>query len=459
MKLCGVCVLVPLAILASPGGAAPGGVVYESRERPDLLDASSPQGLRVVQITNGGESGSWNVYTEAHVFTPDSRRFIFERNGAWGHGPYWLCDVKDRFALRPLIQEEGATAPSVSPDGKWVYYIVIASAHGLWGYNEYDAPPPSPGAPALKLMRVSLGDYKSETVLVIDDKVPGTSYRPSRIYEFSSISSDGRKLCVVCFLGDGKTPNAPFGLLVFDLRNRTSSVIALGPDFGNSHPQYSRSEDPRFSRDILVQHDNGSTYDPSGKHLTRATEPGIDLHVIRDDGQNWRDIPIGRDGVEHVQGHQQFRGRMNTVLSSMSMKGKNRILEAFPIPTDDKTSHTGFKIPGGKYVDITRNLEHAAFVHFSPDLTGMHIVSDTRGVDAKTERATAGLVIGTLSEGPNPELTVLPLLDTHSSFGNTQPSHPHPFFSPDGSMVFFNSDESGRPQVYMVTGYKFPAAR
>jgi hypothetical protein len=67
-------------------------------------------------------------------------------------------------------------------------------------------------------------------------------------------------------------------------------------------------------------------------------------------------------------------------------------------------------------------------------------------------------VIGTLSRGANPELKLDYLLDTHSSFGSAQSTHPHPFFSPDGRMAFFNSDESGHPQVYMVTGYRFPAA-
>ena len=31
-------------------------------------------------------------------------------------------------------------------------------------------------------------------------------------------------------------------------------------------------------------------------------------------------------------------------------------------------------------------------------------------------------------------------------------SHIHPFLSPDGSMAFFNSDESGVRQAYMIRG-------
>jgi hypothetical protein len=31
--------------------------------------------------------------------------------------------------------------------------------------------------------------------------------------------------------------------------------------------------------------------------------------------------------------------------------------------------------------------------------------------------------------------------------------HLHPFLSPDGSMAFFNSTESGELQAYMATGF------
>jgi hypothetical protein len=141
---------------------------------------------------------------------------------------------------------------------------------------------------------------------------------------------------------------------------------------------------------------------------------------------------------------------MTSVLSAMSIpKGKKRVLEGFPISTNDQTSHQGAKIPGGKSVDVTRNLAQADFVHFSADDSGMRIVSDTY----KDKIAT--VVVGALSRGNNPELKTRYLLNTRTSFAG-QPAHCHPFFSPNRRMVFFNSDESGRPQVYMGTGYVFP---
>ena len=405
-------------------------VLRESRERPDMLDPSSPPGLRVVQITTHASQSSWNVYTEAPVFTPDSRRFVFVREGN-----YWLCDIADNFSLRQLTDEQGATAPSVTPDGKWMYYI-IESGQGV------------------SLKRLSLKSFTRQTLLSFD-VVPGTKYRPSRIYPLSTISSDGQRLATSCFLGDGKTPNSPWGILVFDLKKPSVSLIPLGADYNNIHPQYCRSRDPKLSRDILVQHNHGSEVDPTGKTIRLVGGLGADIHVVRDDGHEWRDIPIGRDGTEYVQGHQQWRGRSGSVLSAMSIpRGKKRILEGFPIPTDNQTSHRGAQIPGGRSVDLTRNIPDPDYVHFSSDDSGMRLVSDTLRIDPVTKKKTVLIVIGTLAGDP-PELKMLRLLETGTSF-NGQPAHPHPFFSPDTTRAFFNSDATGRPQVYLVTGYRFP---
>ena len=339
-----------------------------------MLDSHSPPGLRVVQITTDPTRPSWNVYTEAPVFTSDSRRFVFIREGN-----YWLCDIGDNFALRQLTDERGAKGAAVSPDGKWMYYIVEDSERT---------------AAALVLKRMSLADYRRKVIFTIKDKVPGTGFRPSRVYPLTTISSDGERLATSCFLGDGKTEKAPFGLLVFELRRPSVRVFPLGPDFNNMHPQYCRSRDPERSHDILIQHNHGSVVDASGKTVKLVGGDGADLHVMRDDGANWRDIPIGRDGREYVQGHQQWRGRMPSV-------------------------------------------------------------SDTNAVDPVTKEKRITLVIGSLTGAGQPVLKLRYLLNTRTS-GLDQPMHPHPFFSPDARMAFFNSDAAGKPQVWMVTRYQFP---
>lgn len=411
-------------------------ILYESRERPDIPNGKSPEGIKVVQITSHPEHESWHVYTEARIFTPDSRRFIFVREG-----DYWICDIEDNFGIRQVTDEPGAIGPSIDPEGEWMYYFVDRTLQ-------------TEGT--LTLKRLSLDDFTRETLLTITGEIPGTQYKPSRIYSLSSISSDGKRLCTSCFLGDGETETAPWGLLVFNLENPSVSLVFKDTHYNNMHPQYCLSKDPEFSHDILLQHNHGSEYDKTGRTTLLVGGKGADLHVIRDDGTHWRDIPIGRDGKEFVQGHQQWRGRSNSVLSAMYIPGgKNRILEGYPIATDENTTHTGFNIPGGKYYDITRNIENPDFWHFSSDLSGMYVVSDTQTRDPETGDVSINLVIGSLHSIDNPELTTRYLLNTGTS-GDGQKAHPHPFFSPDTKMAFFNSDREGKAEIWMVTGYTFP---
>lgn len=414
-------------------------LTQESRERPDLLDENSPEGLRVIQITTNPAAGSHNVYTEAQVFTPDSKKFVFIRQRN-----IWLCDIEAGFILRQITDEKGAMAPSVSPDGKWMYYFVNNTS--MFGG-------------ALFLKRVSLDNFERQSVLKLEGPIPGTEFRPNGYFTLSSISSDGKRLCIGAFLGDNKTVNAPFGLLVFDLENPSVKLAFKDRDFHNMHPQYCRSTDPVLSHDIMLQNNHGDSLLITGRSVRSVSGREGDLHVISDDGTNWRDIPVGRDSVQFIQGHEQWWGRSGMVLSAMSIRqgeraGYRPVFLAGPVKTDEKTTHLGVNIPGGRYVDITRNLVKPDLWHFSSDLSGKYFVSDTRTRVEGEKRQIVRLVLGTLTEVEEPELKLVHLIDTGSSGRN--PAHPHPFFSPDNRMIFFNSDVDGIVQIFMVTGFSFP---
>ena len=202
--------------------AVEGRLIYESVERPDMLDPDSPPGLKVVQITTNMRHPSRHVYMESYVFTPDSKRFVYfryreadmsqRRDPPWD---LWLCDVSDNFALRQLTDENRVKGPSVTSDGEWMYYVVDNTS--LDG-----------GSFALK--RVSLKNYRRQTLMTIDGPIPETDYRVSRFYGLTSISSDDNRLCAAVYLGDGKDDNAPFGILVFDIIESSVRVFPLGHD-------------------------------------------------------------------------------------------------------------------------------------------------------------------------------------------------------------------------------------
>ena len=121
------------------------------RCRPDLLDENSPAGIEVIQLTAEEDVPASHLYMEAQVFTPDSKRFLLHRS-AHAHGSdkndpqhrYLVCDIENGCALEPITFERGATAPSVSPDGSWVYYFVDET---------------EPGGGRLTLKRVGIDDH------------------------------------------------------------------------------------------------------------------------------------------------------------------------------------------------------------------------------------------------------------------------------------------------------------
>lgn len=407
------------------------------KPRPDLIDKDSPPGLEVIQLTTEPDVPSSHLYMEAQIFTMDSKRFVLHRS-ATAHGgerndpkhQYLLCDLEDGGSLWPLTEERGATAASVSPDGKHLYYFV-------------DETRVNGGRFALK--RVGLDGRGRETILVVDQPLPGTKFRPSHLYPLSTISSDGQRLAISAFLGDGQTNNAPWGLMVFDVPKAEVRLILHGPTWCNMHPQYSRSTDPEASRDILVQENHGNETDARGSITRLVGGAGADIHVVRDDGSNFRNMPWGRDGNEACQGHQCWRGRSAWAITSTSTRQppEAQLIEALPAPFAD---HVGIKTPGAVRNDLSRSFPKPRFYHFATDIAGRRVISDSGPMDKGGSLYLADL--DAPGRGPARKFTYL--LNPRSSW--RKEAHIHPFLSPDGALGFFNSDESGILQAYMVRG-------
>ena len=406
----------------------------EMKLRPDLLDSDSPPGLEVVQLTSEAAVPASHLYMEAQIFTMDSKRFVLHRS-ATAHGgsrsdpkhQYLRCDIDDRCSLHPLTEELGATAASVSPDGKHVYYFVDQT---------------EPGGGSLTLKRVGLDGTGRETILVVDRPLPGTRFRPSKIYPLSTISSDGRRLAVSAFLGDGQTADAPFGLMVFDLQEATVRLVIHGQTWCNMHPQYCRSLDPIDSHDILIQENHENTADPRGGITRLVGGAGADIHVVRDDGSNFRNMPWGRDGNESCQGHQCWRGRTTWAVTSTGTRKppEAQLIEGRAAP---HAGHVGINTPDGVRNDLSRDFDNPHFYHFATDIDGERLISDATG--QKIYVAQLG------RPGKDPLSNFQYLLGSKSS-GKKQ-AHVHPFLSPDGTTGFFNSDESGILQAYMIRGF------
>ncbi len=407
-----------------------------ARPRLDLLDRNSPAGLEIVQLTTETEVPSSHIYMEAQIFTVDSKRFVLHRS-AHAHGSsrsdprhqFLLCDIENHCALQSLTDELGTTGPSISPDGLYLYYFVDRTRVN---------------GGSLTLKRVRLDGTGREILLTVDSYLPDSRYRPSHLYPLSTISSDGKRLAISAFLGDGNSEGAPFGLLVFDVEKAAVALVLQGPTWCNLHPQFCRSLEPAARRDILVQENHGNQCGAQGEILKLTGGEGADIHVVRDDGGDLRNLPWGRDGNEYCQGHQCWRGNTAWAITSTDCRKppEAQLIESQAVPHN---GHLGIKTPGGVRNHLSRSVANPHFYHFATDRAGNRLISDAGplGPQARIFLAELGLP----GEGAGKFTN---LLGPKSSCIKT--AHIHPFLSPDGKLGFFNSDESGILQAYMIRG-------
>lgn len=407
--------------------------------RNDLLDEKSPEGLDVYQLTEDPTLPGAHVYMESAIYTPDGRRMVLEMDGqAHYYRPhhdehaYMLYDLETG-QMHRLAGGAHDTAPVISPDGAWMYFL---QDHAWMGKG------------SLSLMRVNLEGTVRETMVVIDRPLPGTSVVPWLPYGLGSLSSDGTRFVTGCFLGDGVRSDAPWGLLVFDLERATAEIIYQSTTLLNPHPQFCRSTDPAYAHDILVQDNHGYGYLPDGT-ITWKVEgdmAGADIHVIRDDGSHLRDMPWGRDGTELCMGHQCWRGDTPYAITSTIIPGEFHLIEGVPAPHQ---GHRGALTDGARRNDISRTFPTPGFDHFATDRTGDLLITDYAFSPCRSDLYMAQL--GTpLEEGARTWRYLLNGRSGVLELGGL--AHLHPTMSPDGKRGFFNSTESGKMEAYMITG-------
>ena len=410
-------------------------------ERPDLVDERCPEGLRVVQLTTDPDVPCSHVYMEAQIFSPDSRRFILERSGR-AHGArrndpghrLMMCDIESGCELAPLTDELNAKCPAYSPDGRWVYYVVDES---------------EPDAGRVTVKRVRPDGAGRETVMAIDRPLPGMDHRLSCVYVLATISSDGERLVTGAYVGDTGRTEGRWAIVRFDLDRARAEAIHETPFILNPHPQYSRSLDPERSHDVLIQENHGERRNPMGGPRMKAGDDprGADIHVIRDDGSHLRAMPWGRDGDEFCQGHQCWRGRSEWAVTSTNpteragLQGADcRLIESLPVEDE---GHTGLAL-GGIRNDLSRSFKAPRFYHFATDIEGRRLVTDCWSDEGRVEVYACELG----EPGRDAAARWRYLVNTRTT--NRKDTHCHPFLSPDGRRAFFNSDETGALQAYMI---------
>ena len=413
------------------------------KETTAFLGDKSPAGLTVYQITDDPK-GAGLVYPVVPSFLADGRRFLVNTST----GPA-ICDPDDGCSLRPLSPNGAIGDMRITFDGRYGYY-----KH-----------PQQEGDLSLTLSRIDLETLQSEEIFHAEGTLPGTSL-PANRFNVSTVSVDNRRIASGSFLGDGTMPDAPYGILVLDLDCGSVRIVTEDRDFLNPHLQYCRSTDPEASHDLLIQMNHGAQTDEHGKcikGLGAPSEGGVDIHVIRDDGANWRDLPFGRDGKESNIGHQIWRGTGQSAVTVTLQNIDNsygwadgtaqEVVAGWPVPADKSQPHIGRLNPGTRRILLSEGFDKPRFCHLATDATGLKFVFDTFPI---FDGRRAGMQIH-IGSAPNEEtpLTFHYILNSGVTFTGNNGYHAHPILSPDGSMLLFNSNMTGTPQAYLVKGYAY----
>lgn len=420
-----------------------------------------PENIKLFRITDDTSIPACHVYMEAQIFAPDSSYFIFHQS-AHPHGSdptdplhrYLLCDLENNGAVTPLTDELGVTAPALSPDGRFFYYFIDDL--------ERDG--------SLRLMRIDLQNDMAKTEIgglnAASPIVPSAPF-----YPLSTISSDGRHIAISTAIKKEETEEwNEYALWVFDTESGECTCPVHGMDYCNLHMQYSRN--PQAPRSIMIQHNPGcrltsengvrrclnhvaaldeyatgmlrqykKDHDPNEQN----TGYGLDLHIIEDDGTNWRTLPVGRNGREFCQGHQCWRGRSDKTISSTILfhadgTATHELVEMTPIPGEQHLNNAD-SAQGTRNI-LSREIVPPHFLHFATDEAGVKIISDYEADNGEWH-----LYTGMFRRETEPAAMTFVL-----NLGSRVISkwHPHPFLSPDGKRGFFNSAAEGNLQPYMV---------
>ena len=411
----------------------------------EFLDRRSPKGIQVTQPVSGFE---WTelIYPDVPCFMRDGRSFVFLSSDGPQVG-YLGRKVRTR---RLFNDKKPRDRVLITFDGRFVYYTEISKRRGG----------------SVTLYRKDMETFRSEKLFHAAGKLPGTNL-PAAAFSPNTVSSDNLRLAGGMRLGDGKTKDAPIGIIVLDLDEGKTRVVARDHDFINPHLQYCRAPDLEASHDLMIQMNHGvhtAGHRGGPPSVGRLVGPpscgGGDAHVIRDDGTNWRDLPWGRDGKESLIGHQIWRGNARAAVTVMLENldtsygwadgTRQEVVAGWPVKAS-RRAHKGRLTPGGRRVVLSRGFPHARFCHLNTAATGLKFALDTFPV-FDGERAGMQIYFGSARDERSP-LKFTYLLNSQNTFTGKH-LHAHPILSPDGTMLFFNSAISGMRQFYMVTGFE-----
>lgn len=331
-----------------------------------------------------------NIYCEVPYCSKDSRYFVYVRSNPK------LKDNRHEFMAvelgtwkqHRLDVSIGLPGCAIRPDGVF-YYLKRGNGKGL------------------DLMTADLADGKPTKVYELQDG-------PWR--SLGTVSSDGRWYLRSKTLDEKSTV---FGVVLFDLRKGTETVIDRDPFSLNAHPQI----DPGPGRQAMIQHNRGGHCKPDGSIERLVGPEGATLYVLSLPDGKRTELPVGKPHTTPCTGHEAWIGTTGEMLLSVAANGDY---------APEKGNLLGVRTGGAVRV-VARGYR---FNHVGVSRCGRFFSCDDWQPPYR-------IVIGSNATG---RASVVCESKTAPTRG--QNTHPHAYLTPDLKWVIFNSNRSGFPHIY-----------
>ncbi|MFW6039304.1 MAG: hypothetical protein ACOC9P_02380, partial [bacterium] len=398
------------------------------KARPEFLDGRAPAGIEVYELAPQEERAVL-VYPDRPAFLEGGRQMLLNT----ASGPQ-IVHLDEGGALQPVrAMAPDAKRCHVAPGGRYLVYAADEAGEGR-----------------LVLRRLDVRTGEVEEVFAAEGTIADTPL-PADKFVVQAVSWDATRFAGTAYLGYGKQRDAAFGITVLEAHSNRAAVVAAQPCLHNSHMQYCRQAEAPGTHDLMIQMNHGAVIDEHGKPEVAVGPPssmGVDIHVVQDDGTNWRDLPFGRDGVESCIGHQVWRGQdrsgvtitfQNKDTSYGWAEGTRQdVVAGWPVEADPDASHAGRTARDAHRVCLSEGFDEARFCHLGVDDSGLRFAFDTFPI-FDGEHAGQLIYLGSAPDMRSP-LAFRYILNTGVTFGGgAKGVHAHPILSPGGRELFFNS--------------------
>jgi len=358
-------------------------------------------GVTVYQVTDDPRL-KCNIYCERPYCSPDGRRFLYARQTA---GP----DVREATTWRQFSRSSdwefvlcefdsweervvgcGHLAGSVAYDGGFYYDRLVEAGR--------------------EVVRIDLTTGEERTACVLPAEVERLGH--------PTVSKDGRHLAYGRALS--YDPQR-FAVELADLRTGERRILCEDPFICNTHAQFEPAEGKR----ILVQHNRGCRFAPDGRMLALLGEEGCTIFLVDLEGGITR-LPVGPPHTTSLTGHQAWIGETGEIIMTVRPEGEF-VPERGNILCLRPGEETYRQIARGRRMN-----------HIGTTPCGRYFCAD----GGKTQE----IILGSPASGET--VLVCHSRTSYGAKGFGQCGHPHAYLSPDYRWVVFNSDRTGRPEIY-----------